>query len=441
MEPRDDSALTESHTILCLDDEENILSALKRVFRKEPYQVVTTTSAAEALALLENQPIDLIISDHRMPEMAGTVFLARAKQLRPQTARLMLSGYADMQAAMDAINACEVHRFIAKPWNDDDLRLTVRQALRQCEVMALNRELTDLVKQQNQEMFEATRALEAKVRERTAELEQKNHDVAVLYRRLEVSFSATLRAFMGIMELKSPALVGHARRVSELAAQVAAHMNLSEEDRSHCEIGALLMDIGAIGFPDDLLKQHETDMDNLARSLWQKHPFLGESSLQGIEQLRAVSVVIRTHHERFDGRGFPDGLTGDDIPLASRVVAACDFFEGLANPAEVVNRIPLTKALACMSRESGSRFDPVVVEALFRVVAGRDTGRQPGEVRVGVGDLAEGMVLARDLMTSKGVLLMAGGTKLTPAHLQKILSFHQLDPVGEDVYIRSARAA
>lgn len=441
MEPRDDAALTESHTILCLDDEENILSALKRVFRKEPYQVVTTTSAAEALALLESQPIDLIISDHRMPEMEGTVFLARAKALKPQTARLMLSGYADMQAAMDAINACEVHRFIAKPWNDDDLRLTVRQALRQGEVMALNRELADLVKQQNQEMFEATRTLEATVRERTSEIEQKNRDIEGLYHRLQANFVATIQAFMGIMELKSPSLVGHSRRVSHLATRVAAHLNVSEADRSLCEIGALLMDIGAIGLPDDFFKKREADLDNLARALWQKHPFLGEASLQGIEQLRAVSVVIRTHHERFDGRGFPDGVTGEDIPFAARVVAVCDLFESLSNPPEGVDRSPLNKIVAQMRRESGSRFDPTVVEALLGVVQGADSGRQPGETETDLAELAEGMVLARDLVTSRGVLLMPSGTRINAAHLEKIRAFHRVDPVADSVYIRTMLAA
>ncbi|MBI3606714.1 MAG: response regulator [Nitrospirae bacterium] len=435
MEQADESAPTEPHTLLFLDDEENILFALKRVFRKEPYEILTTTSASEALGWIESRPVDLIISDHRMPDMEGTRFLSRAKELKPDVVRIMLTGYADMQAAVDAINECHVYRFIAKPWNDDDLRLTVRQALRQSELMVLNRELSELVKQQNQELYDINRSLEERVRERTREIEKKNGELNELYRKLDASFSETIQAFMGVMELKSPALVGHARRVAELADQVASRLGLNETDRELCTIGALLMDIGEIGYPDDLLKKREADMDNLARGLWQKHPFLGEASLQGIEKLRPAAWIIRTHHEHFDGTGFPDGIKGEDIPLAARVVAACDHFDTLVNPSEVVNRIPISKALESLRMEKGKRFDPVVVGVLAEIMGLHSVASRPNEVEIPVGDLIEGMVLTRDITTRRGVLLVPAGNRLNATHLGKILAFHQLDPITGNIFI------
>ncbi|MDC4226376.1 MAG: response regulator [Candidatus Manganitrophus sp.] len=125
-------------------------------------------------SLIASQPVALIISDHRMPEMEGTEFLAKVRERNPDIMRIMLTGYADMKAAVEAINQSQVYRYISKPWNDDDFRLTVREALRQFDLVQSNRELNELVQEQNKELYDINRSLESKVRERTKELETKN---------------------------------------------------------------------------------------------------------------------------------------------------------------------------------------------------------------------------------------------------------------------------
>jgi two-component system, probable response regulator PhcQ len=136
-------------TILLVDDEKNILNSLIRLFINEDYEIITSTSGAEALEVFEESEVDLVISDHRMPGMTGVDFLARVKEISPDTIRIMLTGYADLQASIDAINKGEVYRFISKPWNDEELLLTVKQSLEYRDLRMQNMKLTRTVKHQS----------------------------------------------------------------------------------------------------------------------------------------------------------------------------------------------------------------------------------------------------------------------------------------------------
>ena len=137
------------HTILFVDDEENILSALVRLFRKEDYEIVTAISGMDGMKIIEEREIPLVISDHRMPGMTGVDFLAKVKEISPDTIRIMRTGYADLEAAIAAINKGEVYRFISKPWNDEELKLTVKQSLDYRDLVLKNRTLTQTVKMQS----------------------------------------------------------------------------------------------------------------------------------------------------------------------------------------------------------------------------------------------------------------------------------------------------
>lgn len=136
--------------ILIVDDEESILSALTRLFRREDFEIITVNSAKKGLSILENEEISLIISDNRMPAISGVEFLARAKDIAPDAVRIMLTGYADLEASIDAINKGEVYRFISKPWSDEELKITVRQSLEVRNLKKHNQSLTSMVQKQSQ---------------------------------------------------------------------------------------------------------------------------------------------------------------------------------------------------------------------------------------------------------------------------------------------------
>ena len=158
--------------ILCVDDEPNILSSLRRLLRTPGYEIFLAESGHAGLALLETQTVDIVISDMRMPEMDGARFLEQVRDKWPDTIRLLLTGYADIQSILDAINRGEIYRYITKPWNDNDILLIVRHALERKELERQKLQLEALTKSQNEQLKELNATLENKVQLRTVELKK-----------------------------------------------------------------------------------------------------------------------------------------------------------------------------------------------------------------------------------------------------------------------------
>jgi response regulator RpfG family c-di-GMP phosphodiesterase len=173
------------HTILCLDDERNILQSLKRLLRKEGYNLLLASSGEEAFELLEKNDVHLIISDQRMPQMSGTEFLAKVKEKYPDVLRVILTGYTDVDSITESINKGHIYKFFLKPWNDHNLKLEIRQALDQYDLIKANRHLDETVVRQNEELQEINEKLEDIVEERTREIAIKNHALELSHCILE----------------------------------------------------------------------------------------------------------------------------------------------------------------------------------------------------------------------------------------------------------------
>lgn len=176
---------TPQHSVLCVDDEPNVLQSLKRLLRKEKYRIMTAESGEAALKILEQHKVDLVISDQRMPGMNGTELLSRVKDLYPGILRIMLTGYTDVDSITDSINKGHIYKFFLKPWNDHNLKLEIRQALEQYELIKANKRLDQTVVQQNQQLKEINERLEAMVAERTMEIALKNQALEISHAVLE----------------------------------------------------------------------------------------------------------------------------------------------------------------------------------------------------------------------------------------------------------------
>ncbi len=163
------------HTILCVDDEKNILNSLKRLLRKEDYRLLTASGGKEGLKKLAAEEISLVVSDHRMPGMSGTEFLQKVKSQYPDIIRIILTGYTEVDAITESINRGHIYKFLLKPWNDQNLILEIRQALDQYDLVKANKKLHDEVIKKNAELERINENLEMLVRERTRDLEVQNH--------------------------------------------------------------------------------------------------------------------------------------------------------------------------------------------------------------------------------------------------------------------------
>src|SRR4030066_1530200 len=262
-----ESVMECTHSLLLVDDEENILNSLKRTFRKEQYKIVTAKSGLEGLSVIGKEKISLVLSDYRMPGMEGVEFLNEVRQKSPDTIRMMLTGYADMQSVMNAINHGEVYRFITKPWDDEEIRFIVRDALRHYDLIDENKALQALTHKQNIELKDLNNNLEDKVAERTKEVE-------VLYKDLEQNFIDFVRVFMSLLELKSQFLGSHCKRVAALSRRLADKTGLPSDEKLDIEVASVLDDLGTLGFPEKMLRKKPSELDPVEKALLQQHPVL-----------------------------------------------------------------------------------------------------------------------------------------------------------------------
>ncbi len=421
----------QSGTILCVDDEPSILSALRRLFRARGFQVKVAESGQAGLALLASEPVDLVISDMRMPEMDGVVFLEQVRQRWPDITRLLLTGYADITSIMGAINRGEIYRYIAKPWDDNDIILIVRGALQQRAMEFEQKRLQALVQLQNEELKVLNASLEFKVEERTGELKKANEALNGANERLKNNFITSIKVFTSLIELRDSKLAGHSRRVADLSRRIAQRMGLNNKQVQETFVASLLHEIGKVGFDDVLMVTPVALMSTKQLDVFRKHPALAAQMLMPLEELKGAADMIGSQLERFDGEGYPQQLVGQQIPVGARIIgAACDY-DSLQIGLLGANQLSAAQAQQAIVRGSGRRYDTAVAEALMAVLTDqsdqvpKNASHQPVEVSVKPQDMRSGMVLSRDLITPSGLLMLASGHVLDDAVISKITSFER----------------
>jgi response regulator RpfG family c-di-GMP phosphodiesterase len=424
--------------VLCVDDEPHILSALRRLFRTQGYEVLTATSAADGLALMAQQPVDVVISDMRMPGMDGVQFLERARAMRPEALRLLLTGHADVDQVMGAVNRGEIYRYITKPWDDSDIVLVLRHAFERRALEQEKRRLEALTLRQNEQLRELNQDLEARVAARTAELKQAHDELLASNDKLKRNFLTSIRVFAGIIELRGANLAGHSRRVADLARRIGLRMGLEQHEAQQVFIAGLLHNIGKIGFSDALLELPMSMMNGEQLNQYKRYPARGEQLLIPLDDLAEAAAIVRAHQERFDGQGFPDGLAGLDIPLGARILALASDYDNLQIGTLTRNRLSREQAAALVIERRGTRYDPAVVAAFEEVTTGRSVAADlPNDLELPVSALRPGMRTTRDLVTRDGSLLLSGDHVLTERLIGQIAGYAKTSNLTMVVHVRA----
>ncbi len=418
-----------SSTLLFVDDEPSILSALRRLFRAKGFQVKVAESGQAGLDMLANEAFDLVISDMRMPEMDGVVFLEQVRQRWPDTMRLLLTGYADVTSVMGAINRGEIYRYIAKPWDDNDIILIVRGALQQRAMALEQRRLQTLVSVQNDELKELNAGLECKVEQRTVELQQSNSALQHANDRLKTNFITSIKVFTSLIELRNSHIAGHSRRVADLSRRIALRIGLDAKQSQEVFVAGLLHEIGKVGFDDDMLQTPIVMLTTRQLEVFRKHPACAAQLLFPLDELKSAAEIIAAQLERFDGSGYPDRLLGDQIPMGARIlVVACDY-DSLQIGILAQRKLDKAQAKTVIIQGRGKRYDPLVVDALVALLyeaANHDANSDRAiEISLTTRDLQVGMVLSRDLVTPSGLLMLTAGYVLDDMVLRKIMDFEK----------------
>lgn len=418
---------TKRPVILCVDDEPSILSALRRLFRGHGFAVVAAESGQAGLDLLETEPIDLVISDMRMPHMDGVVFLEHVRQRKPDILRLLLTGYADLASITGAINRGEIYRYIAKPWDDTDIILTVQDALDRSALLQEKRRLEALVTAQNEELKRINASLEVKVQARTLELNQANGALLSANERLKANFLTSIKMFTALIELRDQRLAGHSRRVADTARRLAHAMAADNKQVQEVFVAGLLHAIGMVGFDDQLLQTPIAAMTPRQMELFRKHPARAGQLLMPLAELKSTVEIIAAQLERFDGSGYPQGLAGKHIALGARILAVARDYDSLQVGLLEPRQLGAQEAMDLIRQRSGQRYDPAVVNAfldIYRDLARDELPATTASTRtLASQELAAGMVLARDMTSSTGLLLLTAGHVLDEAVIRKITGF------------------
>ncbi len=414
--------------VLLVDDEENILRSLQRLLRKD-FDLTATTRPEEAFELLRSRTYAVVVSDQRMPGMEGTDLMAQARALAPDTLRIILTGHADINAVMRAINQGAVFRFLSKPWSDDELLTTLRQAARQYELIQENNRLQALTEEQNRKLQAFNQNLKRKVFERTRQVSQLNTD-------LTQSFQGTIEVLARLADMNSPALGKHAKRVADLSMKLGRALGLDANTLKQLHIAATLHDIGKIGMHPDLMHKHYNELKPRDRAILLTHATRGATLMKMIPNMEVAAVFVLHHHERYDGSGFPKRLRASQIPVGARIIAVADAFDNTLNGRTAFGKSIPEEAIKHLQDYAGVSYDPKLVDALFFMFRNdQDVVNQAHEVEIDLRDLRTGMVLSRDLYTIRGVLLLQKDHTIEDKHLTRLFKDNETDPIVGNVFV------
>ncbi len=430
--------------VLLVDDEENILSSLRRVLRGEGYNVQIANGGEQALQILRSQPIDLVISDARMPGMDGATLLAEVQKHWPETMRILLTGYADISTTIRAINQGQIYRYISKPWDDDELRLTMRQALAYQHSERERVRLEALSLEQNQRLQELNETLEQRVMARTAELEQTADMLDLAYEELKRSYVTATEVFSSLVNQRIPKDKQTNTQVIALVRAYAEVHGLDAAPSRDLTMAAALYNIGKLTWDDQLLSRPSDLLYKQERERYRQYPVQGENLLMTLEPLQDAARLIRHHQEHWDGSGFPDHLKGEATPFGSRLLKlAVDFIE-LQRGSILERRLSRDEALLLINKYSGRLYDPQLCERFITLcteLAPDITLADPSILALDTRRLEPGMVLARNLHADNGMLLLNEGKPLTALLIDKLIAFEASESGHYTLFVRTAEDA
>ena len=337
--------------ILIVDDDETIRELLGRRLGEEGYACELAEKGATALACIEHRAFQVMLADIRMPGMNGLELLSAARSKDPDMQVIMVTGVHETTTAIQAMRL-GAYDYVMKPFDLEDVVMGVRRALERRTLIVQNRNYQE--------------TLEVKVHEAKKELLEKNRQKRLLLLN-------TITSFVNALEAKDKYTEGHSKRVAESAVLMAQSCGLSQKERTHMRLAGLLHDIGKVGIREKTLHKPGRLTDEEYEEV-KKHPLIAERILKPIEELRPVIPVIKHHHERYDGLGYPGGLRGEEIPLGARILALSDAYDAMTSERPYRTAFGHDRALEEIRMNAGQQFDPCLVDHFVSLYSFLTTG-------------------------------------------------------------------
>jgi len=349
--PLPSTEISPRNHLLVVDDERSVRELLAEGLEAFGFPTWSAGNFHEALDALQANDIHLMLTDIEMPGGNGFELLRHVQGLDPDLDVVMVTGVVDLRTAIRSIRDGATD-YVTKPFNLEEVRIVVERTLEKRRLILENRAYQQ--------------RLEEMVAERTQELLEKKHEVERLYRDLQDSYESTLQALVTALDFRDNETQGHSSRVVEYAMLIARYMGIAEPELSWIRQGAILHDVGKIGVPDAILrKPGKLDPDEWEEM--KKHPGMGYRMLQHIHFLEPALDIVQCHQERWDGSGYPRGLTGEEIPLGARIFAVVDTFDAMTSDRPYRPALSIAAARCEVERFAGIQFDPRVAEVFLSI--------------------------------------------------------------------------
>ncbi len=342
--PPDSSTSLPAVRVLIVDDDPALRKILSVMLTQSAFLCCTAASGEEALSLLARQPFDVVISDLRMPGISGMDLLIEARERYPHLAFLMVTGEDETRVGVRAMQL-GADDYLLKPFDADVVLGSLQRALQK--------------KKLEREVQEYRLHLEEMVSERTQQLR-------TALQQTERSYEDTLEALGAAIDLRDSPTAGHSRRVFLYSMELAKSIGGLEQDIRSIAMGAWLHDIGKLAIPDRVLLKPGPLTDS-EWEIMRRHARIGYELVKSISFLSGAADIVLTHHERFDGSGYPQKMKGDEIPFGARIFAVADTLDAMTSDRPYRAALPLQAARDVIERGSGTLFDPLVAAAFLRV--------------------------------------------------------------------------
>jgi cyclic di-GMP phosphodiesterase len=381
--------------ILVVDDQAAARQFLEKILKDWGHTVYLAENGSEAWITLLSTAVDMVVTDWMMPEMNG---LELCRKIRSagfnKYIYIILISARDSQ--QDIIRGLEVgvDDYITKPVNTKEFRARIE------------------------------------IGERLISLEKKLHNK---HAETERNYYQTIQMFTNLIEVVDEELGGHCKRVAKLCLRLAKlHPGVAQEDLPVLEAAGLLHDIGMVGLPKEIVSKKRTEMNGDEKKLYMSHPVQGEIILKEIEFLKPISILIRSHHEQVNGRGYPDGLKGEEIPLLSMIISGASIYDSLVKKWKV----PMEDIPDRLQQQRGYQLESDLIDYLLEInLENIRKEEEKDYLKFSLDELKEGMVLTSSVRMKSGALVLPSLTKLTNHSIEKLVNYRKLDCIADTVCV------
>ena len=410
-------------SLLILDDEKEVLNALNRVLRKH-FQLFLFSDANEAIGFYQDNPnVPLILTDMRMPIMDGATFLGKIIDINPHCKRFLLTGHADIELTVTAVNEGKISHYFSKPWDNDEL---IAELLSAYELHLNERKTKQLLKvnlAKNAELSLINSSLELETNKNQKKLQLISEREASSFVRLKKTFSTFIDIYAETICLHTQDITRHNFRVAAHARLIAEQQSCDKLTIFQIYIAGLLYEAGKLALGQDLLKKPIDTMSQHEKNLYSGFYQKSAELINKVTELTFVAEIIKHIPENYNGSTAPEHLSGEDIPLGSRIIAIVSMYDNLVNGRQSQLKISTVEAKFRLKDSAKTMLDPSLVNQYLTIL---DERPSPSEGTVDYllnsADLQPGLVLSRDIVNTDNNPMLTQGTELEQHHIDKLIA-------------------